>query len=311
MKRLAFSVSLAVFAALVIAGFIIVYLAPHTHVIGFKSSVRVHKFTYVQPVFKSIHETSFKHLYMKCNNNLPDVADIKKVHYIGTLLAGPGYLQVSLYRIAAAGKPSLLVVYHMGDSILWCGYADVTALKHAEKGPIALAENVQGYYEYQVYKARIPPPPPAVTAAWGIASHVKALVSSVTIYEYDVDGTIVYSFGSAGDYVVHLKGYVWVKEESSGSREVIGAEESGSYGERRGAMYYLFSECSFNAWAEYNEFAGFIKAKWTIAENVCPLPVRYRGRPVLKLDPDGTMHLDPGGPSGGNELGCGCYGLSP
>jgi len=137
------------------------------------------------------------------------------------------------------------------------------------------------------------------------------LASSVTIYKYYVDGTIVYSFGSAGNYVVHLRGYVWVKAEENGNREVVNAEELGSYGELEGAMQYLFSECSFNAWAEYNQFAGFIKAKWAIAENVCPYPARYRGRPALELDADGSMRLEPGGPSGGNELGCGCYGWSP
>lgn len=308
MKRLIPLSLIAGFVVAVTAGFITVKLMSHTSSISFENRISMHRFTYIQPVFQSIHESSFKHLYIKCDNNLSSIIGTKKVYYIGTLLVSPKYLQVSLYRIANAGKPGLLVVYHVGGNVLWCNYTNVAALRRIEEGYIKLADNVQGYYKYQIYKARIPPPPLAIIASQSIASRVKAFTSSVTIYEYDVDGAIVYNFGSVGEYIVHLKGYVWVKEESNGNREVIGAEESGSYGERQGVMQYLFSECSFNAWAEYNKFAAFIKAKWFIAENVCPFPARYRGHPVLKLNLDGTIQLDPGGPSGGNELGCGCYG---
>jgi len=267
-----------------------------------------HSTTFTKPVFMVEKLSIFEHVYRACPSSESEFHYY--LHYLGTLRNEKLALAVSLFRDLNSLKA--LLVYHVGEEVLDCVSTSIELVKSERSALQPVAKNVTAYYSYEEYMLRIPSPPLSlVDTKPSLAEEVAIITEAMTIIEFHVEGVIVYDYGFLGDYIVHLKGVVWIKEESNGSREIVDAIERGSYTEMEGALKYLFSQCWFNARAEYNRFAAFIKGSWGIAENACPLTMRCRGRPAVTVYPDRRITIDPGGGTCNLELGCGCYGWSP
>jgi len=204
---------------------------------------------------------------------------------------------ISIYRDLSSLKA--VIIYHTGSG-------DV--LKHLSVKLKLVREGSASNYVYKVYEV---PLPRVGLISKELSTRLERIAGEVVIFEDHVEGVIVYGFGVWGNYEVHLKGIIWIKEEASGSKLIVGAVEKGSYAERDGAMAYLFSQCWFKAWAQYNQFKVFIKGDWGVAENTAPYTYRCFGRPVVTVDPNMRLSIDAGGPSCGRALGSACYGWSP
>lgn len=258
---------------------------------------------YIEPKFMVIKSKEFTNLYTKCLN-INVSAD---THYIGTITADT--LRISLYSTQDGnGARNIVVIYHTLGDILTCILTKAKLVEEFVSDSLNLANNVTGYYKYRVYLIRLPLPKTAELPKPNSLKEATAIAYTVIIREVHVEGVLEYKFGPLGEYVVYLKGIVWIKEESNGSKMIINAVEKGSYDELKGAMQFLFSRCKFTAGVEWNEFIALIKAKFVIAENTCPFTQRCRGRPSLTIYPDRRLELD-SAMSCGVELGCGCYGI--
>jgi len=121
-----------------------------------ESTVHKYVFTHVEPAFRSLHEDRFSTLYMGCVN-APEATGGRRVRYIVTLQAGRLPLYMTLYQLGDEGG-RLLAVYHLGDRVLWCGYADATAAGNHSSGPVRLSRRAWGYQRYVLYMVHPPLP---------------------------------------------------------------------------------------------------------------------------------------------------------
>jgi len=275
----------------------------------------VKTFQYVEPLFKPLRSDEFSKLCsLDGEGEFSYVVTLSFSKNLGgdyiTICRESDYRQV-LFVVHSAGG---VVKWRTVKTLEFVGEYSTPVQEIGTTGSGNTSGRIKAYAYYKVYSVDVQDvlqkASPRTATHVSSSSESEAVVPTAIMYIYDLTYVIVYSFGSLGSYNVYLKQLVWVLD-TGWSRQIIWAQEDGSYGERTGAMAFLFSQCFFDAWVNYWDYSSSVHAEWGIAENTFPLTTRCYGRPVFTFFVDGTMTANPGGPSCGLELGAGCYGWSP